>query len=743
MKRRLFVSLTLCACIACSFLTAACGRKDNPEPEPETPKAARQVVLEDFETDDYMFYVNKEETQISYEGGFIANKAASEHLTDGRSLEIAIRKYVSESWAGYAEDTGLCAITDFDVFSTPKNNGNWGFEWKYLTELSLDAYNPNEFPVRISIYNLTRNGFPINFGTTTLESGETAKVTANVNRYYMQNEFNDKISHILVAINYDKVVKDNGELYYPEAKVYLDNLVATVNENDVKKKDGSFAIDKKFASDNEILNFDDAGDLSYVRETGGNYVKDADNEWITTYWYCGTGSSYYYNSDPKYVYDGNKGSAEWRVTPVLQVNMTGSNYDWNTRFSFDDSHRLTGLTLEGAYLDYLNFARVKGDNVKIRLDIYNGAPYDKEIFFGIHDTRGVATEVKTEFPFMYGTSAMTDKCYRLKAGEWNTVEIDDFSHLDLAEGLARLRVMTTLADVTEEFSFYLNNLRFVEGDDVRTVAETVNAPEIEIRAPKIYTSENFAVVGTGETRALPEVKFSQDGVTAKYYLDGEEIAADSTVPTDTAGIKTLVIKATNGAGKTSAKTVKYYVTEKETDLNKLYALDNAAGLEFHAGKAAMGLNGLRLTLVDGSDEANLKKDVFGNVIRPIDGENSYVFFTNYTTLGRFVLTNPLFRDIDKKFDSLYFWFYNGGEATVTVSFNNHAVEVKPKTGWQKIEITDFEEITSLGKAANVTAMIDAGDMVGSFIKINTSMPFEKYAISAIYGTPKPVEGGIE
>lgn len=128
MKRRLFVSLTLCACIACSFLTAACGRKDNPEPEPETPKAARQVVLEDFETDDYMFYVNKEETQISYEGGLIANKAASEHLTDGRSLEIAIRKYVSESWAGYAEDTGLCAITDFDVFSTPKNNGKWGFE---------------------------------------------------------------------------------------------------------------------------------------------------------------------------------------------------------------------------------------------------------------------------------------------------------------------------------------------------------------------------------------------------------------------------------------------------------------------------------------------------------------------------------------------------------------------------------------------------------------------------------------
>lgn len=81
---------------------------------------------------------------------------------------------------------------------------------------------------------------------------------------------------------------------------------------------------------------------------------------------------------------------------VLQVNMTAANYDWDTRFSYDDSNRLTGLTLEGAYLDCLNFARVKDGNVKIRLDIYNGAPYDKEIFFGIHDMRGVATEVKTE-----------------------------------------------------------------------------------------------------------------------------------------------------------------------------------------------------------------------------------------------------------------------------------------------------------------------------------------------------------
>lgn len=103
--------------------------------------------------------------------------------------------------------------------------------------------------MRISIYNLTRNGYPINFGTATLEAGEAGSVVANVNRYYMQNEFADKISYVLVAVNYDKTVKANGDLYYPEAKIYLDNLTAKVNENPVTAENGAAIIGKTFASE--------------------------------------------------------------------------------------------------------------------------------------------------------------------------------------------------------------------------------------------------------------------------------------------------------------------------------------------------------------------------------------------------------------------------------------------------------------------------------------------------------------
>ena len=108
-------------------------------------------------------------------------------------------------------------------------------------------------------------------------------------------------------------------------------------------------------------------------------------------------------------------------------------------------------------------------------------------------------------------------------------------------------------------------------------------------------------------------------------------------------------------------------TDKAADLYKLYALDDINGLEYHAGKSAMGLNNLRLKYVN-TDA--LQEDVFGNVITPIDGETSYTYITNYKTNGRIVLTNPLYRNIDETFESLYFWFYNGGEASVTVSFNN-------------------------------------------------------------------------
>lgn len=124
-KRKTLISAVLCATMVFSAgLSVGCKKEG--ETGGSSPKEERAVVLENFETDDYVFYVNREETQLSYEGGFIASENAKEYLPDGRALEIDIRKFISESWAGYAEDTGLCAITTFDMHSAPKTTAIGG-----------------------------------------------------------------------------------------------------------------------------------------------------------------------------------------------------------------------------------------------------------------------------------------------------------------------------------------------------------------------------------------------------------------------------------------------------------------------------------------------------------------------------------------------------------------------------------------------------------------------------------------
>ena len=123
----------------------------------------------------------------------------------------------------------------------------------------------------------------------------------------------------------------------------------------------------------------------------------------------------------------------------------------------------TGITVCSDYLNAYNFASLKNGKAKITVDIYNAGSYAKEVAFGIHDLSGVGQEVKHDFPYSYGELASTDRWTRLEPNKWYTLELTDFSHLDLSQGLARLRLFTSFLDVAEPMSFYVNNLRITYG----------------------------------------------------------------------------------------------------------------------------------------------------------------------------------------------------------------------------------------------------------------------------------------
>ena len=110
---------------------------------------------------------------------------------------------------------------------------------------------------------------------------------------------------------------------------------------------------------------------------------------------------------------------------------------------------------------------------------------------------------------------------------------------------------------------------------------------------------------------------------------------------------------------------------------------------------------------------------------------------------------------DKKFEQLYFYFYNAGYGAVTINFNNYTIQIPAGTGWQKvviapktvtdgqteITVTDYTKISSLGKTTVMSGMIDLEDCVGSFLMFTTESDkyYEQFAMSAIYGVPYDAE----
>lgn len=435
----------------------------------------REIVVADFESFDHQYNISDMYANFSVEGYITQSKADDPNNIDGRSLEVYSEGTVAEFWAAYDRTSGYPAAFSYDVMTNTIYGGNFGFNWKYLAGLSIEINNVNDYALQVSMFMNSENDYPYNYGTMRVEAHSKATLTSNVNRYFMQNEYDDTFRYIVILVDYDRQVYEEadleglrrqgyikeGDLYMPPMKVYFDNLTMKVNENDLFDKNRAVIVNKKFESATEILNFNQSSDLDYIRETGNSYVKEADNDWLTKSYEKGTGSAVYYNANEKYVYEGNVGSLEWRVNPTHQNTFHSSAHAY---MHTTCTAPLTGFTVVGEYLNYLNFSKIKDGKVKICVDIYNACGYDKEVAFGIHDYSGVAKEVKEGFPYFAGTIAMKDTWTRLPAGKWTTLEITDFSHLDLSQGIARLRLNTSILDVTEPVSFYVNNLRFVYED---------------------------------------------------------------------------------------------------------------------------------------------------------------------------------------------------------------------------------------------------------------------------------------
>ena len=458
-KVKSFLSAVLVAGVALSaFACDSTGGASNDDSV--NPENIYTAKIADFDAFNDIYNVVDIVSNYSYEG-YATQSTKEQAITGEGSLQWHITGTLIDQFYLYSKNAGNSPMLYYSLWYNTKNDGNWGFKWEEVTNVLADVRNDNDFEIKISMFYLTKNYFPIGNTTETIAPGETKTVDLSMNRYFMQNEFIKTISYLCIKCDYAKQVADNGDLYYPVADVFIDNIQAKVNKNPVVNAQGVVDINKQFAK-NEILSFNDASDLDYLFVTASNYVKDSDDEWGTRLYRAGLGSSLKYNTNKNYVKDGNTGSLCWTVSPIYINDWGQSNYQYFAPKNHTYQNTWTGFTLCQDFLDYYNFSKVMNGQAKIQVDVYNAGEYDKEVAFGMHDKNEVGKGEKFDYPFGYGEIAPTDTWYKLKAGEWTTLEITDFSQIDFSAGLGRLRLFTSIIDVSETINFYVNNLRIVE-----------------------------------------------------------------------------------------------------------------------------------------------------------------------------------------------------------------------------------------------------------------------------------------
>ena len=592
MKKLATICTAILMAVLCAFPAAGCKKKSKKQTYP----AVRKEVIADFETYDDVINMLTKYNNVSFTGAYTLASLSDRPVADrpaplaGNDMfEWRIDGTVGEIWAGYDKTSGTPAHICYNLFDNTKvrdRENGWGFNWKYLCGTSVDIYNDNDFDIRVAMSGMFYNGFSYNYGSVTVPAKQKTTLHVNVNRYFMQKENTKTLSIFNFAVDYDKQMQPDGTLYYPQAYVYFDNITAEFIEEDVYDDEGNPIIDKTFSSDDEILSFDTESDLRFMREFGHQYVKESDNLWDTVFWFEGTGSSYHYNTNAAYVTPGRKGSLEWRVNPTFQSQFNTHAYRYLTDKNYMDPNARTGITVCGDYLNYINLSYLQEKKASIKVDVFNAGTFDKEVGFGIHDQSGISQSVQTEPPYDYGALYSNEKWYKLKKGEWTTLTLDDFSQVDMSKGLARLQLVTSLLDVNEEISFYVNNLRVDYGNGQSAVAGKASTATGDA-FPKIFPSYTYKIVQKGAHADFPAVRFSKSGLTVTYTLNGEAVQPNAGFTPASTGTQTLAIVATDAEGRKATKKVVYTVTDNAADLNKVYAFDDPNGVAAHLGRGAL------------------------------------------------------------------------------------------------------------------------------------------------------------
>ncbi len=445
-KKKIWVLLLLLMTMLCS-----CGREKKEE---TSGLELRQIAGFDTMGDLYNFWLDCDSK------GTIGSTALNHdktYISQGEgSLKWEMEGVTSITWNGESYDTGSPMCANYKICNNTEEEFT---DMRNVRYISIDCYNANEFEITVGSCIVSYIGdtyFSFDDAAITIPPGEWGTLRVSLNRY--DTERYSLVTHIPFTVNYAfKVAEektelvDMGELYYPKATVYLDNIYA-VQDNGAEKEE------KAFADENELLSFDTILDMQYA----STYMANGELSWNERNMKIGTGVSAEYNTDPTYT-NGRNGSLMLRID---SMNNTCNN--WIRQYMYDSAYEELWLGVEfKGFLDQVDFLPLATGKARIAIDVYNGFGYDKEVYFGCDDVVNGHNYFHRETEEYASENEMPlSTVYKLEQGKWTTIYFEENEELDLSQGLARIRLATSRTDVFDTGCLYMNNLRLVkEGEE--------------------------------------------------------------------------------------------------------------------------------------------------------------------------------------------------------------------------------------------------------------------------------------
>lgn len=434
----------------------------------------RQIATFDSRDDLYNFWLDGSNTGTI--GRTSINRDPA-YITQGDgSLKWEMEGVCGSLWNGECYDIANPMNGNYKVY----NNTIASFtDMRKVRYLSVDCYNANAFDVTFGGWITSRIGngyYAFGYDAVTVQPGKWGTLRmflngADADRYKLVTQIPITVSYSYRVAEAETELLEIGDLYYPEATVYLDNLHAVVDVGDEKaaeETDSHLYLDESRGS---LLSFDCITDMQYTAA----YIAGGDLSWNEREIKFGTGVSLKYNTDPAYN-NGKKGSLAMRLDPV---NNDCDN--WFRQYTHDSTYDQlhVGVEFIGIFSD-ADLERLQADGYEVTLDVYNGFDYDKEVYFGWKGGEDSAA-------------------YKLEKGTWTTISLRGTGMPDPGQGDARLRLAASRVDVFETGYFYINNLRL---DKMGAFTGTAEAREIGERAGEEPGEAGEREPGSGEAGKL-------------------------------------------------------------------------------------------------------------------------------------------------------------------------------------------------------------------------------------------------